>query len=246
MAQCEVCGNDYHLSFEVIAEGQTHTFDSFECAIHKLAPDCAHCGCKIIGHGIEAKGVVLLLRPLRPGPWHPGGGRPRIERPLLRLRVLFGIVSGTRGISVVPDESRHSAERAMTVQFIPPGYHTITPYLIVSGLPGTIAFLETVFDAKTTVAPMLRPDGTIMHTELQVGDSRIMMAEATEQWKPMPCLDLPVPARLRRQLQARRRGRCHIAHGAGRPVLWRPHGRRARPVRQPVVGRHARGGRDTG
>jgi hypothetical protein len=57
MAQCEVCGNDYHLSFEVIAEGQTHTFDSFECAIHKLAPDCAHCGCKIIGHGIEAKGA---------------------------------------------------------------------------------------------------------------------------------------------------------------------------------------------
>jgi uncharacterized glyoxalase superfamily protein PhnB len=74
----------------------------------------------------------------------------------------------------------------MTVQPIPPGYHTITPYLIVSGLPGTIAFLEKVFDAKTTVAPMRRPDGTIMHTELQIGDSRIMMAEATEQWKPMP------------------------------------------------------------
>jgi len=74
----------------------------------------------------------------------------------------------------------------MTIQFIPPGYHTITPYLIVSGLPGTISFLEKVFDAKTTVAPMLRPDGSIMHTELQVGDSRIMMAEATEQWRPMP------------------------------------------------------------
>ena len=74
----------------------------------------------------------------------------------------------------------------MTVQFIPPGYHTITPYLIVSGLPGTVSFLEKVFDAKTTVAPMLRPDGSIMHTELQVGDSRIMMAEATEQWRPMP------------------------------------------------------------
>jgi len=57
MAVCEVCGNDYHLSFEVIAEGTKHTFDSFECAIHKLAPECAHCGCRIIGHGIEAKGV---------------------------------------------------------------------------------------------------------------------------------------------------------------------------------------------
>ena len=54
MATCEVCGNDYYLSFDVIAAGEQHTFDSFECAIHKLAPVCDHCGCKIIGHGIEA------------------------------------------------------------------------------------------------------------------------------------------------------------------------------------------------
>ena len=54
MAMCEVCGNDYHLSFQIIAAGQTHVFDSFECAIHKLAPACNHCGCKIIGHGVEA------------------------------------------------------------------------------------------------------------------------------------------------------------------------------------------------
>jgi hypothetical protein len=31
-------------------------FDSFECAIHKMAPVCAHCGCKVVGHGVEAKG----------------------------------------------------------------------------------------------------------------------------------------------------------------------------------------------
>ncbi len=55
MAQCEVCGNDYYLAFEVITAGKRHVFDSFECAIHRLAPVCAHCGCKIIGHGIEAK-----------------------------------------------------------------------------------------------------------------------------------------------------------------------------------------------
>ena len=36
--------------------GKTHIFDSFECAIHALAPACAHCGCKIIGHGIESAG----------------------------------------------------------------------------------------------------------------------------------------------------------------------------------------------
>ena len=56
MAKCEVCGNDYYLSFEVITAGNRHTFDSFECAIHKLAPVCDHCGCKIIGHGVEADG----------------------------------------------------------------------------------------------------------------------------------------------------------------------------------------------
>jgi hypothetical protein len=59
MAVCEVCGNDYHMSFEVVAAGYTHTFDSFECAIHKLAPICEHCGCKIVGHGIEANGTFF-------------------------------------------------------------------------------------------------------------------------------------------------------------------------------------------
>jgi hypothetical protein len=56
MARCEVCGNEYDKSFEVIARGERHTFDSFECAIHALAPTCSHCGCRIVGHGIEANG----------------------------------------------------------------------------------------------------------------------------------------------------------------------------------------------
>ena len=55
MAKCEVCGNDYRLSFEVVMNGSSHTFDSFECAIHALAPQCAHCGCRIVGHGIEGR-----------------------------------------------------------------------------------------------------------------------------------------------------------------------------------------------
>ena len=57
MAKCEVCGNEYYLSFEVITAGKTHVFDSFECAIHKLAPICDNCGVKIAGHGIEANGT---------------------------------------------------------------------------------------------------------------------------------------------------------------------------------------------
>lgn len=57
MARCEVCGNDYDKAFNVVMQGESHTFDSFECAIHALAPRCSNCGIKIIGHGMEAKGT---------------------------------------------------------------------------------------------------------------------------------------------------------------------------------------------
>jgi len=56
MPVCEVCGNDYDKAFEVIAAGARHVFDSFECAIHRMAPICEHCGCRVIGHGTEADG----------------------------------------------------------------------------------------------------------------------------------------------------------------------------------------------
>lgn len=58
MAKCEVCGNDYDKSFDVLFRGNRHTFDSFECAIHRLAPQCVHCQCRIIGHGVEAAGQM--------------------------------------------------------------------------------------------------------------------------------------------------------------------------------------------
>ncbi len=54
MAVCETCGNDYENAFTVTMEGATHTFDSFECAVHALAPECDHCGCRVIGHGVHA------------------------------------------------------------------------------------------------------------------------------------------------------------------------------------------------
>jgi hypothetical protein len=59
MGTCEVCGNEYDKAFEVIAAGDRHVFDSFECAIHALAPVCGHCGCKIIGHGVESNGSMF-------------------------------------------------------------------------------------------------------------------------------------------------------------------------------------------
>lgn len=57
MATCDVCGNDYDKTFTVAGHTGSGRFDSFECAIHALAPTCAHCGCKILGHGVEHDGA---------------------------------------------------------------------------------------------------------------------------------------------------------------------------------------------
>jgi hypothetical protein len=59
MATCEVCENEYDKAFEVVVAGKRHTFDSFECAIHALAPVCPHCHCRVVGHGVEANGQIF-------------------------------------------------------------------------------------------------------------------------------------------------------------------------------------------
>ena len=59
MGTCEVCGNSYDKAFTVTMNGRQHVFDSFECAIHALAPACGHCGCKVIGHGVEQDGIIF-------------------------------------------------------------------------------------------------------------------------------------------------------------------------------------------
>src|SRR2546426_12646529 len=60
MATCEVCGNEYDKAFSIVTPGdeKTHVFDSFECAIQALAPTCAHCGCSILGHGVESDAMM--------------------------------------------------------------------------------------------------------------------------------------------------------------------------------------------
>ena len=80
MATCETCGNDYDKSFQVTMNGKAHTFDSFECAIHALAPTCDHCGIRIVGHGLEKDRHLLLLRSLR-----GSRGRRRPARPGVTL-----------------------------------------------------------------------------------------------------------------------------------------------------------------
>ena len=58
MAKCATCGNEYDRSFEIVSGSQRLSFDSFECAIHAMAPRCAHCECRIVGHGVEAGGEI--------------------------------------------------------------------------------------------------------------------------------------------------------------------------------------------
>ena len=64
MATCKVCGNNYAHSFEIVRGGHSATYDCFECAIHDMAPSCAHCQCRVIGHGIAA-GVLQDCEDLR-------------------------------------------------------------------------------------------------------------------------------------------------------------------------------------
>lgn len=53
MGTCATCGNTYDNTFTIVKDGKEFVFDSFECAIEKLAPRCAHCDCRVIGHGVQ-------------------------------------------------------------------------------------------------------------------------------------------------------------------------------------------------
>jgi uncharacterized Zn finger protein (UPF0148 family) len=58
MARCQVCGTESDKPIEVTHLGDSHTFDTLECAVHVLAPACPHCGVRVLGHGLEVDGRV--------------------------------------------------------------------------------------------------------------------------------------------------------------------------------------------
>lgn len=58
MDKCETCGNMYDKAIQVLQNGARHTFDSFECAIHALAPQCKYCRVRVVGHGVEKEGRI--------------------------------------------------------------------------------------------------------------------------------------------------------------------------------------------
>jgi uncharacterized glyoxalase superfamily protein PhnB len=74
----------------------------------------------------------------------------------------------------------------MAVKPIPEDYHSVTPYLAIEGADKLLDFLNQAFDAVEVHECMRRPDGTIQHAEVRIGDSVVMLAEATGQWKPRP------------------------------------------------------------
>ena len=93
----------------------------------------------------------------------------------------------------------------MSVKPIPEGFHSVTPYLVVPGVARLIDFLKQAFEAQE-LHRTAQPDGTVMHAEVRIGDSVVMMGETMGERKPMPgCIYLYVndtDAVYRRALQA--------------------------------------------
>jgi uncharacterized glyoxalase superfamily protein PhnB len=74
---------------------------------------------------------------------------------------------------------------AGTVKPVPDGYHTITPYFTVANAAKLLEFVKQAFGAEETFR-MADPDGAIRHAEARIGDSRVMIGQARDQWKPRP------------------------------------------------------------
>jgi PhnB protein len=69
------------------------------------------------------------------------------------------------------------------VKPVPDGYHTLTPYLVVPDAEVMIQFLQDVLGA-TLIERHDGPDGTLMHGEFQIGDSKLMMGQSSAKFTP--------------------------------------------------------------
>lgn len=73
----------------------------------------------------------------------------------------------------------------MAVKPIPDDYHTLTPFLTVDGADKLIDFMKSAFGAEERLR-MPMPDGKVAHAELTIGDSVVMVSDATPEFTPMP------------------------------------------------------------
>jgi uncharacterized glyoxalase superfamily protein PhnB len=105
------------------------------------------------------------------------------------------VLFGTLGVAgYVKDAARRRSRKTPSipggVKPIPDGYHTVTPYVIVRGASRLLEFVQQAFGA-TELMRAVRPDGTVMHAEVAIGDSRVMIADPPDSTPPMPaCIHL--------------------------------------------------------
>jgi uncharacterized glyoxalase superfamily protein PhnB len=72
----------------------------------------------------------------------------------------------------------------MPVKPIPDGYHTVIPYLVVDDANAELEFLKSAFGARV-VEVHHGPDGRMMHGDVIIGDSHVMMGQANPEWEAM-------------------------------------------------------------
>ncbi len=75
----------------------------------------------------------------------------------------------------------------MSTSAAPEGFHTVTPYLLVADVPALLAFVTAAFDAEEIMRDT-RPDGTVAHAQVRIGDSMVMMGAAQDDFPPMPAM----------------------------------------------------------
>ena len=113
----------------------------------------------------------------------------------------------------------------MAAKPIPDGYHSVTPNLVVENAAKVIEFTTRAFGAQLRHR-MEDPDGTIMHAEVKIGDSIVMMCDARGSCQPTPTSLFLYVADVDAVFKRALRGRRHVDHGARGSVLGGPHGRR--------------------
>src|SRR5471032_2802225 len=149
----------------------------------EFEPEAISIGSQGISIGSLGQAAVLLLSSLvlQNGPSMVSGGSAMTLGSACR-----DIFTGTAHKSqtcVAGFETPPTQEPIMSVKPIPDGYHTVTPYLTVRNAPKVIEFLKQAFGAKLPHDAIKRPDGSIMHAQILIGDSRVMIAEENEMAK---------------------------------------------------------------
>ncbi len=72
---------------------------------------------------------------------------------------------------------------------LPDGYHSVNPYIVVEGVERFVDFLGEVFDGVEQGAREIRSDGTIGHADVRIGDSLVMLSEASPDYPARPCVN---------------------------------------------------------